>query len=166
MIRGLGNLALAVLLALAGLAGYQLLRTGLAADVYRERLEQAVGDYEALRGQYNQAIRRTAVTDLIVKDGHLSVVVRDAGGTILGRKITELITVNGVRVAGPFFPAWPNDRPSARTRSLIASVPGAPKGKVTLRAMCPKGSSVSTGTGTISPSFAFSSVTPNSSSSC
>jgi hypothetical protein len=82
MIRGLGNVALAVLLALAGLAGYQLLRTGLAADVYRERLEQAVGDFEALRGQYNQAIRRTAVTDLIVADGHLSVVVRDAGGTI------------------------------------------------------------------------------------
>ena len=76
------SLALAALLAFAGLAAYQLLRTGLAADVYRARLEQAVGDYEALRGQYNQAVRRTAVTELIVEDGRLSVAIRDAGGTI------------------------------------------------------------------------------------
>jgi len=60
----------------------QLLRTGLAADVYRARLEQVVGDYEALRGQYNQAVRRTAVTELIVADGRLSVAIRDAGGGI------------------------------------------------------------------------------------
>jgi hypothetical protein len=82
MLRILGNLALAALIAFAGLAGWQLLRTGLAADVYRERLAQAVGDYEALRGQYNQAVRRTAVTELVVEDGRLSVVVRDAAGNL------------------------------------------------------------------------------------
>lgn len=82
MLRVLGNLALAALIAFAGLAGWQLLRTGLAADVYRERLARAVGDYEVLRGQYNQAIRRTAVTELNVADGKLSVTIRDAGGTI------------------------------------------------------------------------------------
>jgi hypothetical protein len=76
------SLALAALLAFTGWAAYQLLRTGLAADVYRARLEQAVGDYEALRGQYNQAVRRTAVTELIVEDGRLAVAIRDAGGAV------------------------------------------------------------------------------------
>ena len=82
MFRGLGTLIMVALLATGGLAGYQLLRTGLAADVYRARLEQAASDYEALRGQYNQAVRRTAVTELIVADGRVSVLIRDAGGTI------------------------------------------------------------------------------------
>ena len=82
MLRLLGGLLLAALLAFTALAAYQLLRTGLAADVYRARLEQVVGDYEALRGQYNQAVRRTAVTELIVADGRLSVAIRDAGGGI------------------------------------------------------------------------------------
>jgi hypothetical protein len=82
MLRILGSLALAALIAFAGIASWQLLRTGLAADVYRARLEQAVGDYEALRGQYNQAIRRTTVTELIVEDGRLAVAIRDASGTL------------------------------------------------------------------------------------
>ena len=82
MARGLGITALAALLTLTGLASYQLLRVGLAADVYRARLEQAVNDYESLRGQYNQAVRRTAVTELIVEDGRLAVAIRDAGGAI------------------------------------------------------------------------------------
>jgi len=82
MARGLLLIALATILALTGLAGYQLLRTGLAADVYRARLEETVQDYEVLRGEYNQAVRRTAVTELLVEDGRLSVAIRDAGGEI------------------------------------------------------------------------------------
>src|SRR5512134_1848657 len=82
MARALLLTALAAVLALTGLAGHQLLRMGLAADVYRARLEQTVQDYEILRGQYNQAVRRTAVTELIVEDGRLAVAIRDAGGEI------------------------------------------------------------------------------------
>jgi hypothetical protein len=82
MARGLLVTVLAAVFALTGLSGYQLLRTGLAADVYRARLEETVVDYEALRSQYNQAVRRTAVTELVVEDGRLSVAIRDAGGSI------------------------------------------------------------------------------------
>jgi len=82
MVRGLLLTALAAVFALSGLAGYQLLRTGLAADVYRARLEETVRDYETLRGQYNQAVRRTAITELVVEDGKLAVAIRDAGGAI------------------------------------------------------------------------------------
>jgi hypothetical protein len=82
MVRALLLTALAAILAVTALAGYQLLRIGLAADAYRIRLEETVRDYEALRGQYNQAVRRTAVTELVVEDGKLAVAVRDAGGSI------------------------------------------------------------------------------------
>jgi hypothetical protein len=67
-------------LGLAGVAGYGLLRVGLEADVYRERLEQTSRDYAALREQYDQAIRRTAVTELVVDGDRLSVAIRDATG--------------------------------------------------------------------------------------
>jgi hypothetical protein len=82
MLRTLGTLLLAALLVVTGIAGYQLLRTGLAADVYRARLEQAAVDYAALSDQYNQAVRRTAVTELIVADGRLTVAIRDATGAL------------------------------------------------------------------------------------
>jgi hypothetical protein len=82
MVRAFLLSALAALVGLAGLAGYQLLRTGLAADVYRARLEQAAHDYEALREQYDQAVSRTAVSELLVEDGRLAVRIRDAGGEI------------------------------------------------------------------------------------
>lgn len=73
-------------LGLAGVAGYQLLRVGLESDVYRERLEQTSRDYALLRGQYEQAIRRTAVTELVVDEGRLSVAIRDAVGV---RRVIE-----------------------------------------------------------------------------
>jgi len=82
MLRALANLALAAVIAFAGLAAWQLLRTGLAADAYRARLEQAVADYATLREEYNQAVRRTTVTELNVEDGKLSVAIRDASGTL------------------------------------------------------------------------------------
>jgi hypothetical protein len=70
------------LLALAGLAGYRLLEATLAADVYRERLEQLSADHAALRERYDEAVRRTAVSELRVEDGALSIVIRTADGEL------------------------------------------------------------------------------------
>lgn len=70
-----------VVLAAAGM-GYRLVRTSYEADVYRDRLGTLSADYETLRGQYNQAIKRTAVTELLVEDGVLSVSIRDATGEL------------------------------------------------------------------------------------
>jgi hypothetical protein len=80
MARTLWLACFAAPLGLAGLAGYELLRVGLEADVYRERLEQTSRDYAVLREHYEQAIRRTAVTELVVEGDRLSVVIRDAAG--------------------------------------------------------------------------------------
>ncbi len=73
---------LILLVAAAGFAAFRLLEASLASDVYRQRLAEMSADYEALRGQYNQAVRRTAVTELLVEDGTLTVVIRTAEGEL------------------------------------------------------------------------------------
>lgn len=66
----------------AAILGYQFLRAGAAADVYRTRLTQLADEYEGLRATYNRAVKRTAVTELAVQDGKLSVLVVAEGGVL------------------------------------------------------------------------------------
>ncbi len=66
----------------ASLLGYHLIRADLAEGVYRQRLEDIAGRYENLREQYNEAVRRTAVTELLVRDGKLSVRICNAAGVV------------------------------------------------------------------------------------
>ncbi|MBB6430649.1 hypothetical protein [Algisphaera agarilytica] len=66
------------LLAGAGVLGYQVLRNGVAADVYHDRLVELNDQHNELIDQYNQAVTRTAVTELLVEDGQVCVVVRTA----------------------------------------------------------------------------------------
>ncbi|MDQ7013088.1 MAG: hypothetical protein Q9O74_04240 [Planctomycetota bacterium] len=64
----------------AALLGYQYIRAGAAAEIYRTRLTELAGEYESLRTTYNEAIRKSAVTELAVENGTLAVlVVSDAG---------------------------------------------------------------------------------------
>ncbi|GIK18711.1 MAG: hypothetical protein DYG93_09840 [Leptolyngbya sp. PLA2] len=73
------------MIALAGLGsvlGYRFLRSQAEAAVYRDRLATLAEEYEGLRATYNEAVRRTAVTELVVRDGRLSVRVRTADGAI------------------------------------------------------------------------------------
>ncbi len=81
---GLVRLVIACSLAVLALIGlgtaYSVARSQLAAAVYLERLEHLATDYENLREQYNDAVRRTAVTELLVKDDRLSVRIRTADG--------------------------------------------------------------------------------------
>ena len=73
---------LMAILGLTGFAGYRLLRSDIEASVYRSRLEEVARDYELLRESYNEAIRRTAVTELRVEQGVLSVAIRNALGDV------------------------------------------------------------------------------------
>ncbi len=72
--------AIIVASGVAGLFGYQLLRANIVEDVYRDRLQELAGEYHGLRATYNEAVRRTAVTELVVVDNALSVRVRTATG--------------------------------------------------------------------------------------
>lgn len=77
--RGIIGLSV-LLLALSAWAAYRLIRTDIIADVYRDRLATLGRDYESLRHSYNEAVKQTAVTELNVKEGRLSVVVRTIEG--------------------------------------------------------------------------------------
>ena len=52
----------------------------MAADVYLERYTQLNDEHNDLIEQYNQAVTRTAVTELVVADGGVTVNVRTADG--------------------------------------------------------------------------------------
>lgn len=66
----------------AGLFGLELIRARAEREVYRDRLESLSSDYDVLSDRYNDAVRRTAVTELVVEDGALSVAVRTARGEV------------------------------------------------------------------------------------
>jgi len=75
-------LLLMAILGVSGFAGYRLVRSDVEAAVYRSRLEEVARDYEVLRESYNEAIRRTAVTELRVERGVLSIAIRNAFGDV------------------------------------------------------------------------------------
>lgn len=81
-IQLLTRLAIIAVVGAAGLFGYQLLRADLAAQVYRDRLEGLAGEYEQLRGQFNEVVAKTAVTELVVKDNAVTVRIASAAGTV------------------------------------------------------------------------------------
>lgn len=74
--------ALIVLAGVGGMMGYRFLRADISAKVYRQRLEDLSAEYASLRDRYNDAVRKTVVTELVVKDNKLSVRVRDASGVL------------------------------------------------------------------------------------
>lgn len=79
--RVFSALALCGISAAALIAAMQFVRADLRAEIYKERLESLAEEFESLSTAYNQAVMRTAVTELIVsKDNQLSVRVRDASG--------------------------------------------------------------------------------------
>ena len=82
MMNRIGNVAAVVLLGVAGYVGYQLVQANLKADIYKDRLTELASDYDALRQTYNQAVRKTAVTELVVEDGKLCVSIRNAEGMV------------------------------------------------------------------------------------
>lgn len=64
----------------AAVVGYGRLKSGVLVDIYQDRFHRARRDYTQLLDAYNQAVRKTAVTELRVDGGSLSVVVRTAEG--------------------------------------------------------------------------------------
>ena len=73
---------LIVVLAGFGWQGFRLLEARVAAEIYRERVVELVASYEKLRSEYNEAVLRTAVTELLVADGSVEVSIRTAEGVL------------------------------------------------------------------------------------
>lgn len=86
MLARIVSLLLVLLFGVAAYSGYRLLLAGIEVDVYREHLVELRRDHDQLRKQYNQAVRRTAVTELLVNDGKLRVSIRTAEGELRTRE--------------------------------------------------------------------------------
>ncbi len=82
MTRVLVTVVVGLLTLLAAGAGYQFVRADVEAAVYRERLAAMATEYESLRAQYNDAVRQSAVTELLVQGGRITVRVRTAAGAL------------------------------------------------------------------------------------
>ena len=80
--RGLPAFAVLGAAIVVGVAGLAFTRASVEREVYRERLIALSSDFESLRSEYNNAVRQTAVTELVVSEGQLSVNVRNATGRV------------------------------------------------------------------------------------
>ena len=69
-------------LSLGGLATFRLADARLEANVYRARLAALDDDYHLLLDRYQALVRETAVTEVVVEDGAMSVSVRTAEGEL------------------------------------------------------------------------------------
>lgn len=78
----LNIIALTAVGGLGTLFGYRFFRAELTSAVYQQRLEAVAADYQKLAHTYNEAVRRTAVTELLVKDNKLSVRIRGLSGVL------------------------------------------------------------------------------------
>jgi len=72
--------SLALIAGTSSLVAYRFVRADVSAEIYRERLGEMRDAYAELTGQYNRAVRKTAVTELIVEDGAVRVRVRTMEG--------------------------------------------------------------------------------------
>lgn len=80
MYKFITTVALVLLISTGGFLGYRFAESKIAVDIYRDRLQTLSQEYDTLADQYNDAVRKTAVTELIVTGGTLTVVVRRADG--------------------------------------------------------------------------------------
>jgi len=83
--RALGRLATFVVFIFVGAVlagGYAVLRGRVVESVYQEKLDALVREYESLRVRYNDAVKQTAVTELVVEGESVDVVVRGVDGLI------------------------------------------------------------------------------------
>lgn len=81
--RLIGAALAAGLAGFAMVAGYRVVESQLETDIYRGRLSELEQDLAGLREQYDQLIRKTAVTELVVENGVLSVNIRAGDGSVL-----------------------------------------------------------------------------------
>ncbi len=73
--RKISTILNVALLAAIAFAGYYLIKSHVEADIYREKFEKVSADYEKMRTTYNEAVKKTAVTELLVnEDGSVCVV--------------------------------------------------------------------------------------------
>ncbi|MGC9451193.1 MAG: hypothetical protein ACP5I4_07060 [Oceanipulchritudo sp.] len=62
--------------------GFFWLREEVTTSIYRQKLEAVAEEYAALRDQYNQVVRESAITELEATEDSLSILIRTGDGQI------------------------------------------------------------------------------------
>ena len=75
MTKKLATLSFIAITAVAFVLGYNFMRSNIAADLYRDRLREAVKENEAMRQTFNEEVKKTIVTELLVQDDETVCVV-------------------------------------------------------------------------------------------
>lgn len=82
MLRRLNQLGYALVTLLAIWLLYRFTKSQVEADLYKDKLTSLRADYESLRTDFNKAVKKTAVTELMVEgDGSIHVVFVNLDGS-------------------------------------------------------------------------------------
>jgi hypothetical protein len=76
------TLGILVLSVVTALVLFNMYSAKIAAGLYKSRLAELNQEYYQLQSRYNDAVKKTAITELAVVDGKLSVVIRTVQGVI------------------------------------------------------------------------------------
>lgn len=68
LLRRLGLLCFIIITFLSLLLGYKFARTSIAADYYRDRLREELAKAEAMRQTFNEVVKKTVITELLVNE--------------------------------------------------------------------------------------------------
>ena len=82
MISRLSSLIVLAMLLIVSIVGYHMVKKQLTVEVYRRRLVALDQAYAALRTRYNQAVTRSAVTELLVHPTSVQIVIRTPEGVL------------------------------------------------------------------------------------
>lgn len=82
MTQKIVNAVALTILAGATYVGFELVQSQQAAEKYRRQWEEVSKELDDMQNTYNDVVRRTAVTELHVKNGRLSAVIRTAEGEL------------------------------------------------------------------------------------
>ncbi|MEC9373315.1 MAG: hypothetical protein VYC34_05695 [Planctomycetota bacterium] len=80
MLKAIGGILVTAGIIGGGVTAWRLWDDSRESEALRERMAEMRVEYETLREHYNEAVRRTAVTELLVENGELSVRVVNAEG--------------------------------------------------------------------------------------
>lgn len=78
--KAVTTIVLIFAIAASSFCAWQLLRARTETRVYEKQWEALNSDYQDLLAQYNEAVRKTAVTELLVDQDNITVVVRTIEG--------------------------------------------------------------------------------------
>lgn len=64
------------------LGGYLWMREEITSRIYREKLDALASQYSELASQYNEAVRKSAITELEVTDDAVAILIRTVDGSV------------------------------------------------------------------------------------